>query len=290
MRQVLSGVLILSFLTGSAEAARLSLRGANVDDPAAITLEVSQTAILELVLELEEGEEVGSANMFLDTVQTEPGNNAEAEKVEFLGVTRVGEGASPWSGTRAFAVPPLDMLESENLPLGEGFSLDTVLDNSGGVVHNGYYLIANMASGESLAGAGTFVLDRITIHATTVGKTEVSFEIQPRRSALFDASMVEYKLAEAGDTEWAPRTMYLGPGDGRDGGEGPLTITVVEEAEPNGNDNTNGNENDNSGTNTGPRASGGGFCAWGMMGTLLFGLGALTAAKVGLRWKWVQGR
>ena len=289
MRQVLSGVLMLSFLTGSAEAARLSLRGADVDDPAAITLEVSQTAIFELVLELEEGEEVGSANMFLDTVQTEPGNDVEAENVEFIGVTRVGEGVSPWTGTRAFAVPPLDVLESANLPIGEGFSLDTVLDNTGGVVHNGYYLITNMASGESLAWAGTFVLDRITIHATTVGTTGVSFETQPRRSALFDASMVEYKLAEAGDTESAPRTMYLGLGDGRDGGEGPLTITVVEEAEPNGNenDNTNGNENDNSGTNTGPLASGGGYCAWGMMGTMLFGLGALTLAKLGRRRRWV---
>ena len=296
MRDVLSGLVMISFLAGSADAARLSLRGAGVADPAAITLEVSQTVILELLLELQDGEEVGSANIFLDSVQTEPGDDPEAENVELIGVTRVGDGLSPWTGARAFGGPPMDVLESEDMPVGEGVSLDNVLDGTGGVIHNGYHLIANMASGESLTGPGTFVLDRLTIHATTVGAMEVSFETLPRPPSLFVAGMAEYALAGPGDAEGGAGTLYLGVGDARDGGEGPVTVIVVEGTEPNGNandnDNTNGNgnENDNSGTNTGPPAGGRGFCAWGMMGTMLFGLGALTLAKLGLRRRWALVR
>ena len=292
MRRVLCGLLMISCLAGNADAARLLLRGAGVADPAAITLEVSQTAIVELVLELEDGEEVGSANIFLDSVQTEPGDDPEAENVELIGVTRVGDGLSPWTGARSFIVAPMDVLESEDLPIGEGLSLDNVPDGVGGVVHNGYHMLANMASEETLAGPGTFVLDRLTIHATTVGAMEVSFETLPRRPSVFDANMVRYPLAEAGDAEGAAGTLYLGVGDARDGGEGPLTVIVVEETEPNGNGNgnTNGNENGNSGTNTGPPAGGRGFCAWGMMGTMLFGLGALTLAKLGLRRRWALVR
>ena len=186
----------------------------------------------------------------------------------------------------------MDVLESEDLPIGEGLSLDNVPDGVGGVVHNGYHMIANMASEETLAGPGTFVLDRLTIHATTVGAMEVSFETLPRRPSVYDANMVRYPLAETGDAEGAAGPLYLGVGDARDGGEGPVTIVVVEETEPNGNgnENTNGTENDNSGTNTGPPAGGRGFCAWGMMGTMLFGLGALTLAKLGLRRRWTLVR
>ncbi len=270
MRHVLCGLLMISFLAGSADAARLSLRGVNVDDPTAITLEVSQTAILELVLELQDGEEVGSANIFLDTVRTAPAGDVDGEAFEVLSVLRAGDPDFIWTNKRSFIVSPMDGLEFEDLSPGEGISLDD----------SGYFLVAALAEGDLLGGGtGTsHVLDRIVIHGTSPGTTEVSFETLPRQPSLFDASVVVYALAGAGDAEGAAGTLYLGVGDARDGGEGPLTVIVVEGTEPNG--------NGNSGTNTGPPAGGKGFCAWGMMGTMLFGLGALTLAKLGLRRRW----
>ncbi len=207
---------MLALMTGTtARGAVLSLRVSGSPDAAALTLAVSETAAIEIILDLEEFEVAGAANIFLDTVRTAPAGDVDGEAFEVLSVLRVGDPDFVWTYKRSFIVPPMDGLEFEDLSPGEGISLDD----------SGYYLVAALAEGDSLGGGtGTpHVLDRIIIYGTSPGTIEVTFEDIPRPPGVFESSA---GLDVAFD---------LGLGDyGRDGGPAvrrdprPLVVTVTE--------------------------------------------------------------
>ena len=215
MRKV-AVVFMLALMTGTtARGAVLSLRVSGSPDATALTLAVSETAAIEIILDLEEFEVAGAANIFLDTVQTAPAGDVDGEAFEVLSVLRAGDPDFIWTNKRSFIVPPMDDLEFEDLSPGEGISLDDL----------GYHLVAAMAEGDWLGGGtGTpHVLDRIIIHGTAPGTIEVTFEEIPRPPRVFESSA---GLDVAFD---------LGLGDyGRDGGPAvrrdprPLIVTVTE--------------------------------------------------------------
>lgn len=269
MRCAVIVVLFVLLSAIHAQGAILSLRAVDSTAESAIAVAVSETAVVEMILELEEGEQVYAIFVVLDTVTLQPNDDPENEIVEFIGVSRVGDGTSDLRGRREFS-SPLDQLEEQDVPPGSGLSLED------------YYLIASMPADEPMSGPGTFVMDRIIIHALESGITELSIETGLRNPTLTDPSWRDFPVARIGAEPGVVGSLYLGLGDPREGGAGPVTITVQEAVGPNDNadDNGNaaGNENDNDGSNGGtstrPR-----FCAFGMMGTMLFGLFALTVLK-----------
>jgi hypothetical protein len=219
MRKVVIACLLGLTASATAQGAVLSLRV--VGDPAAtaLTLAMSETAAIEIVVDLEEFEEATAANIFFDTVQVAPAGDADGEAFEVLSVLRAGDPDFIWTGTREFRLAPMIDLEFEDLPPGAGISLDNTTE------HNGYYLIANLAADDSLAGGtGTpHILDRIVICGIAPGTIEVTFEQTPRPPEVYRNNF---------GTEL---TLDLGLGDfGVDGppviqrDPQPLTITVTE--------------------------------------------------------------
>jgi hypothetical protein len=254
-----------------AYGAVLSLRAVDSTAESVIDLAVSETAVVQMILELEEDEEVYVIFVVLDTVAIEPDDDPENEIVEFVGVSRIGDGTSELRGGREFP-SPLNQLEEQDAPPGSGLSFED------------YLLNVSVPADEPMSGPGTFVVDRIVIHALETGVTELSIETGLRDPTLTDPSWREFPVAGPDNEPGIVGFLYLGLGDSREGGEGPVTITVQEAAGPNDNaddnDNDAGNEddNDNDGAN-GDTSGGPRLCAFGMTGTTLFGLLALTVLK-----------
>jgi hypothetical protein len=218
----------------AAYSAVLSLRAVGGSDEATLSLGVSETGAIELVLELDEFEEAAGAHVFLDTVMVDPPGAEDDEAFGVIGVLREGDPDFVWTGVREFSPDPISEIEFEDLPPGEGFSIDGM----------GYFLVAMMAAGDSLpGGAGvSYILDRIIIHGMTPGTIELTFEGGLRPPEVFGPG-------------WGKLPLALGLGDfGVDTGPSsqqrerqPITITVAEPGAPAGDEDGAGGDDPGTG-------------------------------------------
>lgn len=223
-----SGLLVTILASGVSQAATLSLRNA-ADGSATLSLAEGETATVEIVLELGEGEEMAFANVFLDgLVISESGG-----VVEVLDFMSSLEGEFTYDRS---AMP-------EDHPYAE---MDGILLDEYGLI------MGVIMGGEVVTGPATVVLDQIVIHALSGGEVELIFEESPRPPMLFDSGFVQYAIAPTTLDPGMEGFLYLGTGDGREGGVGPFLITADGEVQPppaNGNDNDStppvDNENDN---------------------------------------------
>jgi hypothetical protein len=219
MRRILVTCLPVLMCAPAAHAAVLSLRAVGGADDATLALGVSETAAIEIVLELDEFEEAAGAHVFLDTVMTDPPGAEDEEAFVVIGVLREGDPDFVWTGVREFSPDPIREIEFEDLPPPEGFSIDGM----------GYFLVAMMAAEDSLpGGAGvSYILDRIIIHGMTPGTVELTFESGLRPPEVFGPG-------------WSALPLTLGLGDfGVETGppsqqreRRPITITVGDSAVP----------------------------------------------------------
>jgi hypothetical protein len=239
MRRILVTCLPVLMCATAAHSAVLSLRAVGGSDEATLALGVSETAAIEIVLELDEFEEATGAHVFLDTVMIDPPGAEDEEAFGVIGVLRGGDPDFVWTGVREFSPAPIREIEFEDLPPGEGFSIDT-----------GYFLVALMAEGDSLPGeAGvSYILDRIIIHGMEPGTIELTFEGDLRPPEVFGSG-------------WGKLPLTLGLGDfGVATGpplqqreRRPITITVGEPEAPGGDEDGagGGDAGDGGGTDEG---------------------------------------
>lgn len=221
MRRILVTCLPVLMCAPAAHSAVLSLRAVGGSDEATLSLGVSETAAIEIVLELDVFEEATGAHVFLDTVMIDPPGAEDEEAFGVIGVLREGDPDFVWTGLREFSPSPIREIEFEDLPPGEGFSIDDM----------GYFLVAVMAGGDSLpGGAGaSYILDRIIIHGMAPGTIELTFEGDLRPPEVFGPG-------------WGKLPLTLGLGDfGVETGppilqreRRPVTITVEEPQVPGG--------------------------------------------------------
>ncbi|MCH7719385.1 MAG: hypothetical protein IH988_00145 [Planctomycetes bacterium] len=220
-----SGLLVTILASGVSQAATLSLRNA-ADGSATLSMAEGETAVVEIVLELDEGEEMAFSNVFLDGLVVS-GSGGVVEVLDFM------------SGLEEEFTYDRDAMPDDN-PYAE----------LAGILFDEYGLIMG---GGVVSGPAAVVLDEILIHALSVGEVELTFEESPRGPALFDPAFVQYVIAPTTFDPGMEGFLYLGAGDGREGGAGPFLITtdgdVVEPPPANGNGNDStppvDNENDN---------------------------------------------
>jgi len=227
-----SGLLVTILASGMAQAATLSLRNA-ADGSATISLAEGGTATVEIVLELGEGEDLTFATVFLNSLVISGSDGI----VEVLDFTSVLEADFVYDRS---AMPDAPYAESN------GIALDAP-DGSGDPEYG-----LNMGQGV-VSGPATVVLDQIVIHALSGGEIALTFEETPRAPGLFGEGFAQYAIAPTSLDPGLEGFLYLGTGDGREGGVGPFSIStdgdVIEPPPSNGNDNDstppNDNQNDN---------------------------------------------
>ena len=198
---VCATIVVVGAILSSAEAADLFLRPAGAEGGSSMTVGLGETAAIEIVVRLEEDEELGFANIFLDIDNDDP-----LEALDF--------------------VPGLDV------PPARYVSHDQVLRNrfgefpyspGEGISLEDYALILDTGS---VVGPGTFVLERIEVFGSAAGVGRVSFEFGARPPGLFDSDSAQYPVATHEFPRGLSRIVYVGIGDDRDGEAGPLAITV----------------------------------------------------------------
>lgn len=220
-----SGLWVTILTSGVSQAATLSLRNA-ADGSATLSMAEGETAMVEIVLELDEGEEMAFSNVFLDGLVIS-GSGSVVEVLDFMS-----------SLEEEFTYDRDAMPDGNPYAEMEGILLDEYgLIMGGGVV----------------SGPATVVLDQIVIHALSGGEVELTFEEGFRAPSISMPDFTAYAIAPTTLDPGMEGFLYLGTGDGRDGGAGPLVITTdgdVVDPPPDGNDNDspppadNGNDND----------------------------------------------
>jgi len=267
-------------IAGSAQGASLFLRVAGADNQPAVTANLGELVTLEIVLVLAEGEELGFAIVFLDT---DTGNDTEViEAIDFL--RGLESPASYDAGHGTFS--------SEENPFpfepGSGVPLDRIEPGA-----DEYALILDIKDVVVPTGEAV-VLERIVLNPLAAGIVAIGFEIGSRNPSLSTpTTFIKYQIATAETPADLDGFLYLGVGDFREGGVGPLMLTIVDDGGVgNDNDNSADNENGNgatanenlndTGRNEGPRATGGtNICGFGLVGPMLTctGLLALSAGR-----------
>ncbi len=242
------GVLALMLLVVPvALGATLELRLVESD-----SIEVGKEAAFEIVLTAEAGENINTANIFLNV-----NDDALIELINFEAGNTV---PSEVNYTRNY------LENGTQLPLaeGEGVSIEDYSLNAGDEISGGT-LFSEVP--------GEIVLERITFIPSATGTVEIEFEEGLRDPEFYDLSdgFEEFALADPGTTGAETDVIVLGTGDGRTGGVGPLEFTISE-AGGNANDNTNGG-------NQQPQR----FCAFGSLPGLLFCFFGLGAMRLGRR-------
>jgi hypothetical protein len=214
MRRVSVLPAVLLLVVGSvALGAELWLRPVSGDDPAELTLTRGTTAVIEIVLQLDEGEDVGFINLFLDITDD------VVEGLDFQPGLPVPPGR--YAGHETFDDPD-DPFPWEP---GDGLSLED------------YALILETGG---IEGPGTFVLERIVVHGRSAGEAELSFEFGGRTPTAWhgDPSRTPpYQTASPQVPPDLPGFLYIGIGDNRTGGAGALHVTVAASPDEEPNDN-----------------------------------------------------
>lgn len=194
-------VVSLGWLGSTTEAADLFLRPGG-GSGSSMSLAEDGRAGIELVVILDEGEELGFANIFLDVDTDDP-----LEALDFLPGLNIPPAVYTSHSEvieRRFGVFPYAP--------GDGISIEE------------YALIVDTGR---VTGPGTFVLERIEVYGATAGVVRVTFETGGGRPpGLFDSENNQYAIAPPELQPDLPGFVYLGVGDGRSGGAGPLTVTV----------------------------------------------------------------
>jgi len=229
---VFATIAVIGSIASSARAADLFLRPAGAEGGSSMTLGEGQTSAIEIVVRLEEDEELGFANVFLEIDHDEP-----LEALDFI---------------PGLDVPPAVYTSHEQV-LRNRYG-EFPYSPGDGISVSDYALILSTGG---LVGPGTFVLERIEVFGSAAGVVRVAFEFDGGRPpGLFDSDSNQYAVATNEFPRGLSRIVYVGIGDDREGEAGPLTITVEQASPPeddgppppgddNDNDNDDGISNDN---------------------------------------------
>lgn len=280
MMRIANGFVASMVIVGAAQGASLFLRVAGADGQAEVTANLGESVTLEIVVVLAEGEELGFATVFLDT---DTANDAEIiEAIDFIAGLEAPANYDGGHGVFSSEENPFPFEPGSGVPLDQneagGTEYQLNMDTKGVVVQ----------AGEAV------VLEQVVLNSLAAGTVAISIQLDGGRAPSFFGpapNFAPFQVATVDVPADLDGFLYLGVGDAREGGVGPLMLTIIDDGgagndnvADNVNDNTatmNENQNDN-GRNEGPRATGGtNICGFGLVGPMLTcaGLLALSAGR-----------